>query len=187
MTQLLTSDSYIPTTSGAVTLPSITNNGDGSVTIGTGVFYLHDAYPGESHVNRYTIAGATFTLVDGYNNYIYADYNSGSPALKQTTDRSSFINTTTCAPVYTVYRNGTSLTILDWDTSGLSLPEKLLLRTINNKRFERDESIGGLILADSGSLHFTISAGTVWYGVNDQALSAIDSTVDTVKRYLWLS
>ena len=57
MTQLLTIDSYIPMTSGAVTLPSITNNGDGSVTVGTGTFYLHDAYPGESHCSLYTIVG----------------------------------------------------------------------------------------------------------------------------------
>lgn len=169
---------------GVVTKPSYTDNGDGSVTIGSGVYRLHSASTGNSVVLEYALAGGTFTLTDGVINYIYVSYNAGSPAVLHTVTRSDISSSylTTTSPIYTIYRAGTVLYYLDWDTSGLAAIEKLLLRIINTQRFQRES---GLALSDSGSQQFQITSGVVWYGLNNESLDAVDSATDDTNLMYW--
>lgn len=169
---------------GVISKPSYTDNGDGTVTIGSGEFQLYSTYSDESAPVRYTVSGGTFTLTDGAINYIYIDYNSGIPAIKHTTTRNDIASTylMTASPIYTIFRQGTTLFKLDWGQSGLGTAEKLVLRTINLHRYERES---GLALADAGSKHFTLTSGVVWYGLNNKSLDAVNSATDDVHYYYW--
>lgn len=170
---------------GVAAMPSLTDLGTGSVTVGSGTYQVCSSLSAPSQVQSFTLAGGTFALTDQALNYIYVDYNGGSPAVKWTTTRTDISDTmlVTASPIFTIFRDGTTLHYLDWDNSAIGLPEKMLLRTINSERFKREGD--GLILADEGSLHFGISSGWVWYGVHRKALSAFSSSVDTVRKCIW--
>lgn len=169
---------------GIETPPSLTDNGDGSIIVdGDGVYLMHSSKDETEFVVRRQLDGITQTLTDGVINYIYLDYNAGEPEIKWTTTRTDISDTmlVTASPIFTIFRYGTTLHYLSWDQAAIGLPEKILLRLINNDRFKAEPN--GLALADSGSQHFMVSAGTVWYGVNRQTLDAIDSSTDTILQF----
>ena len=159
-------------------------NGDGTVTVGDGVYSLYDNPNGTGAITSYPIAGNTFTLTDNSTNYIYADYNSGSPILKITTNRSDATsnNFTTAAPIFKVYRNGNNLDQLDLDETGNALAEKTLLRLLNTRQYERES---GLAISDAGSQHFDVSAGVVWYAAQPISLEVFHSASNTVHQYAY--
>lgn len=170
---------------GVETLPTLTDNGGGSVTIGdNGVYLVHSSQTTTGNVTRHALSGLTQTLTDGVINYIYVDYNGGSPAVKWTTTRTDISDTmlVTASPIYTIYRDGSDLHYLNWDNAAVGLPEKQLLRTINIHRFERES---GLALTDDGSQTFKVSQGYIWYGVNRQSLDEMTSDADRVTEYIW--
>jgi len=170
---------YIPYRySGTTSCPTYHDNLNGSVTIGNGYYSLSRSITAANLTSNYYLSGGTFTLTDNSINYIIANYNSGSPALQLTTNRSIIDgNFVSIVPVYTIYRSASSLIPLDWDESGLFLSEKLLNRIINNNRFERDVNYGGLILSEAATRTVIISAGKIWYGVKSQLLTAFNSSL----------
>lgn len=171
---------------GVVTLPSYTDLGNGSVTIGAGVYNLYSSTNGIGYyVNQYALNGGTFALVDGVINYIYVKYNSGSPIVSTTTVRSNISDSrlAQASPIFTIFRDGVTLHKLNWGTSAIGLPEAQLLKDINGHRFTRDSTVGGLLLTDSGSQHFKVSTGAVWFGTAQQPLLEFDSSIDTCFQY----
>lgn len=170
--------------SGVTSQPTYLDNGNGTVTVGDGVYSLYDNPNGTGVITSYPIAGNTFTLTDNSTNYIYADYNSGSPILKITTNRSEATsnNFTTAAPIFKVYRNGNNLDQLDLDETGNALAEKTLLRLLNTRQYERES---GLAISDAGSLHFDVSAGVIWYAAQPISLAVFHSASNTVHQYAY--
>ena len=170
--------------SGVTSQPTYLDNGDGTVTVGDGVYSLYDNPNGTGVITSYPIAGNTFTLTDNSTNYIYADYNSGSPILKITTNRSDATsnNFTTVAPIFKVYRNGNNLDQLDLDETGNALSEKTLLRLLNTRQYERES---GLAISDAGSQHFDVSAGVIWYAAQPISLEVFHSASNTAHQYAY--
>jgi len=169
---------------GVVTQPSYTDNGDGSVTIGSGVYNLYPDPTGAGLVKQYALLGGTFTLTDGATNYIYAAYNSGSPVVLSTTNRADFAGQyfTTDTPIYTLYRSGNLIYQLNFDTTGHASPEKTLYRLLDTRRFER---VSGMSLADAGNGTFTVTQGVVWYAITRTTLDAFNSSTDSTYLYYY--
>jgi hypothetical protein len=169
---------------GVVTQPSYTDNGDGSVTIGSGVYNLYPDPTGAGLVKQYALLGGTFTLTDGITNYIYADYNSGSPLVKVTTNPTDFFGQyfTSTTPIYTLYRSGTNIYELNFDTTAHASPEKTLYRLLDTRRFER---VSGMSLADAGNGTFTVTQGVVWYAITRTTLDAFNSSTDSTHLYYY--
>ena len=79
-----TSNAYadiLPKSHGVVTLPTITDNGNGSITLGTnGVCnFFTTADARGSLIKVACPTGATISMTDGSVNFVYADYNAGNP------------------------------------------------------------------------------------------------------------
>ena len=157
---------------GLTTTPSVTDNGDGTLTVAAGTARLYDNADFTGQIEEYSITGDTFTLIDAMTNYIVADYNSGSPIYKNTTNVLD-ITESDIIPVVTAYRHGLHVHYFDWDEMALGLSNKLHYRLIKTDRFARQS---GLILSESATRIINISDGIVWYGAQSVDLNAIASS-----------
>jgi hypothetical protein len=169
------------TSAGVVELPTFTDNGDGTVTIGSGRYALYDNtnYIGDATV--YTIEGATLSLTDNSANYILADYNSGLPVLTVVTSVPP-ANTTDSnrVPVFSLYRSGNDVHYFDWDHLSRGLAEKINQRLRRTDRFRIDNGLG---LTETPTRVINIGSGQVWAGANLISLDSIDSTSPEVHFY----
>lgn len=160
--------------------PTFTDNGDGSITFTSGLYCFYTNSSGIGKIKRFTLPGTTFTLTDNTNQYIVADYNAGSPTIYVTTDV-SVIDEITVIPVYTIYRRGTVLHILEWDSLGDALGNKTHKSIVKTQRFRTEP--GGLGLGEAATRLVTVGSGTVWHGAVSNSLSAFNSSVNT----MWLA
>lgn len=161
---------------GVVIAPSLTDNTDGSVTLGSGTYNLYSAANGTGVIKQYVIAGDTFTLTDQAENYVYADYNSGTPQLAVTTNRNILTHTTT-QTIFSIYRDGTTLVTLDWDGVGDALSNKLNRRNVYTDRFAVQTAP---VLGEVATRTVTVGSGIVWFGVINQSLDTFSSATDTL-------
>lgn len=161
-------------TAGTVVKPSFQDNGDGSVTIGSGTYMLYSNTGYSGTPVEYVIAGGTYSLTDNSANYILADYNNGNPHLivitavppPSTTDSDK-------VPIFSCYRSGNDIHYFDWDHLALGLAEKLNQRVRRTDRFHIDNGLG---LSETPTRVINIASGAVWAGANLIDLAAIDSS-----------
>ena len=165
---------------GAVTAPSITDNGGGSVTVGAIDVVLFDNATQVGTAKKYSLPALTVTLVDNATNYIIADYASGSPALANTTNV-NLINESSVVPIYTIYRSGSFLHIQSWDSLGNGLANKLHQSIVKTQRYRRES---GLALGETGTRNVTLGSGIVWTGANSLSLDAISTGTDNLFYFL---
>jgi hypothetical protein len=161
---------------GIVSAGAVTNNGDGTVTVGdtTVNFYDNSSWTGD--IYQEVVTGGTFTIVDDINSlsYVVVDYNAGSPTMRLTTTASD-IDGATVFPVITASRNGTNVCVLDWNSTGAGTTEKLFQKDTITKRFYVDTP---LVLDETGTNNVTVSSGSVWFGTKKTTLDAVDSSAD---------
>lgn len=159
--------------------PTLTDLGTGSITIGNnGLYNLYKDSNGLGVIRTFEITGFTNTaLTDGVTNYVVADYNSGTPIIHIITNV-SLINETTVIPLYTIYRQGTTLHTIDWDQLGLGLVNKIHNSIINTQRYRLES---GLALGEVATRTITVTAGEVWIGANKLTLGAFSSATDTCR------
>lgn len=166
--------STLVNSSGVYALPTITNNGNGTVTLGSGDYSFALDSSGLGPYQKFTIAGATYSFTDTTTNYIVANYNGGSPTITVLTSNST-INNQDVLPVFTIFRIGTHLDILNWDESAKGPSGKIIDRLVRTQRFAVET--GGLILGELPTRNVTITAGVVWNGLHKNILPAFDSSV----------
>jgi hypothetical protein len=101
----------LQTNIGVVQLPTVTKNIDGTITVGNdGIINLCETADGRGNIKQFTnIIGDTLTPIDNAINFLYADYNSGSPIYKISTTNQIFLTDNTLAPVIRISRHGTRL------------------------------------------------------------------------------
>ena len=161
----------------AGTAPSYTDNGNGSVTIGSADYVLFSSSTGAGLPQRYTIAGGTFTLTDQSQNYIIADYNSGTPNIHVTTDVTTIDNITT-APLFTIFRDGTTLHTTQWGAGANALANRLSLASVKTGgRFKWQE---GLTLGEVATRIVSITTGVIWLGPQSISLGSFNSNTNTM-------
>ena len=161
---------------GATTVPTFIDNGGGNITVNITNANLWDNTTFQGAAKNYTLASITQTLTDGVNNYIVGDYNGGSPIMRITTDVNE-ITESNIVPLLTVYRSGTTLHSLDWDSLGLGLANKVHQSIVKTQRYRRES---GLAISESGTRNVNVSAGVLWVGANKQNISSIASLTDNI-------
>ena len=164
-----------PLSAGIVSQPTFINNGDGTVTLGDAVVNLFIAADFNDKIQRFNVAGGTFTPLNNTNSYLVVDYNNGNPIYKIVASN-TLINESTIIPVYTFYRIDNSVLYLNWDRLGIGLSNKMHQRFVFTRRFERES---GLALSESTGRVVTIGSGVVWYGAVRNTLQAVVSNVDS--------
>lgn len=173
----------LPLSAGMLKAPGYTDHADGSITILAGDANLYSSADFTDGLALYAIASDTFTLTDGVTNYVVADYNSGSPIYANITNV-DLINTSTIIPVYTIFRNGNVLTLLDWDGLGSGLANRLHFRLVKTERF-RHES--GVALSEKNTRELAATSGIIWIGGNRISLDAADSATDSFSFFYHVS
>lgn len=159
--------------------PTYINNGSGNVTINACCVALFDNANYSGIANKYNLSPITETLTDGVVNYIIADYNSGNPIIRITTDV-SVIDESSVIPIFTILRTGNYLHTINWDNLGLGLPNKLHQSIVKTERYRREY---GLDLSEYGTRNLTLAAGKVWIGAHGVNLDAIASDTDNIFFY----
>ena len=158
---------------GCILKPSYSDNHDGSISIGNdGLYNLYRHADGSGLIRTFEISGDTFTLVDGSTNYVVADYNSGSEFIRVTTNVNE-ITETTVIPLYTIYRGGTRLHLIDWDSLGLALVNKIHQSIVKTQRYRLQS---GLELGEIPTRIITLTEGIVWVGANNFTLPEFSSS-----------
>ena len=168
---------------GVYTLPTLTKNGDGSITIGTdGVISFCKEADGRGDIVKLDCTtGNTLTLVDGTVNYIYCDYNGGSPVYASLLTPITFLSNATYSPVVRVTREGNVTHFEEYDEYGLMLSNKALFKDISLNQFERQS---GLMLGVEDNMIASISSGIAWFGVQYWSVSELSSgTIGDMYEY----
>jgi len=169
---------------GVITLPTITDNTDGTVSIGAGSCNFSVVADGDGAIVRLsTPAADPVSLIDGVTNYVYADYNSGTPTINVAVTPNDFLSDGRLVPLFRIIREGTDLHILDYDAYGLGLSDKMFFKDVALRAFERSS---GLVLSTAATRISTVSAGSAWFGVQLYTLDANVSGTSGELEYYYL-
>jgi hypothetical protein len=161
------------------------DNNDGTITLPNLIVSLFDDqnYSGTKKSLPVT-GGDTGTdfphLADGATNYIYVDYNSGSPEFVISQTEPNY-RRSDLAKYLTVYRDGNNLHVLDWEYEASGLPNKILDRLYEVNKFVKKNGSLKIALA-SPSLIITIGQGVVYNGIKKNILPSINSNDDVLFR-----
>lgn len=156
---------------------AITDNGDGTVDIDAGYALLRAT--ADPHSSLYAIEVAAqlgIALTDNSENYVYLDYNAGSPIWQVSTSRDSFNCLDKCIGYY-IYREGTALNIitaLEQNVDGNRKARRLFLKF---SKFIHAE--GGTQLGGTG-LSLTVTSGSFFYMLEEIPHLAFDTSVSGV-------
>lgn len=172
------STTSIQFSSGVNTTPVITDNLNGTITIGTGVYSLFANTDGTGRPKAYQVAGSTFTLVDNSTNFIYADYNTttGVATLQQTTVETG-LNDLTQVLVYSAYRQGAVLHPRTFDRWGIALANKINRSLYRTQRVRFEE--GGVLLGEDAGVNYSQQTATLT-GASGNASLVVNGTTYTV-------
>ncbi|NOR85400.1 hypothetical protein GQ473_04725, partial [archaeon] len=142
------------------------------VAAGTGIVKSTDSEIGPSLSFDFT--GVQNIILTGNNiNYIYLDYNVGTPQIVATTNRAS-IELNRHFIIGRVYKNGSTLHILN---AGVHLPN--LARNEHERLVERDGFTysSGAIISETGTLNLAVTDGVWFLGHNRLTTNALDSSI----------
>jgi len=171
---------------GTVSGGDLTDNHNGTIDIAAGEALLR-----ESASNLATLYSVTFPansgipLTNNSTNYIYVDYNSGSPIISQTTNSSDYNCWDKCH-LYTIFREGNQLAVLDGKQQNIDSNRNARKKSYETEDFKHVK--GGSVLGNSG-LYITVSSGAFYYAFNKITHPAFDTsvagvaTVNTLESY----
>lgn len=165
-------------------MPSIVNNGDGSVTLGTFDVDIFDNDAHRGRAKKYTVSGNTFTLTDNEPNYIVVNYNAGTPILVALTNgQYATINQSDILPVITISRTGNILHYFPngFGTYGNGLPNRLLDDIAKTRRLTKEA--GGINIVQRADRVVEITAGVGRLLIQPYAVDAFVS--GQANNFLW--
>lgn len=161
-------------------VPTFTDNGNGTITIPACSVALFNNSTFQDRIEKYTVAQLTnLLLTDNVINYVIIKYTNGIAAYDVTTNV-DLITESEVVPVFTIYREGTTLHSLNWDSLGKGLSNKLHQRFVKTQRFAVET---GLVISKNVSNEFFITAGKTWTGAVNLVLNAFNSTTDLCELY----
>ena len=166
---------YVPY-AGLLAQPTITDNGNGTITVGTAQAVLYATTDFSGKTKTYTIPSATLTPTDGVASTLAVNYNGGSPIY--TIEIQGSLNWSSVTPVQTINRTGNEIYMLNWDSISAGMPEKTVLRLVKTERFARES---GIMLSEAGIRNITITSGVAWNGITRYSLNAANSSTDVTE------
>lgn len=168
--------------SGVITGGGITDDTDGTITVAAGTGTIRATDSDVAQILFFDWAsenGANVALTDNAMNYIYVQYNAGSPQVVRLGALESDYNTNVF--LGTVYRSGTTLYINDYTSQDVGDHARRMLARMNEV-MPFDHASGG-VSSDGGSLAIDVSAGVWWAGLNRFTTTAVDTSIDQYTRW----
>ena len=170
--------------SGKISGGTFTTNGDGSCTVAAGTGLIRATDSDVAQVMFFDWAeDATVSLTDGNTNYIYVDYNSGTPVVDSTVTKADCSNRD-CILLGKIYREGNTLHEVE---AGMVVTEfaKRTLGYLTNKHGEVVRT-SGFVVAESGERYITTTNGVLYAGLTMLTTTGIDTTgADTFETYYY--
>lgn len=167
-------------------IPTITDNGDGTVNIGSGGRVIGKTLAADGSPTGFFAIPATnnLALIDNDINFIYVCYNGGSPEVR--TSNTPLSDERDCIGIQIAFRSGTELHIASYGSDGFSL-----LNLLSNR--EADIALGqgspatwayGVIAGDTGARYVTLSEGKFYASLRPGAVRAFDTSgADDFEQY----
>lgn len=166
---------------GAVSGFAFTNNGDGTANIALGVAWLRIAVSPFAQMNKYTLSALTNqAFTDNTTNYVYANYNAGTPIISVTTDINQ-INTLTTTLMYSVVRVGTSLYYQSTIGQNIDSNGKLRRRQLTIEKF----AYGNGAIISATNRKPVLTAGNFFTGLTQLSTPAFDCNVADTFTYVY--
>ncbi|KKM73893.1 hypothetical protein LCGC14_1405840, partial [marine sediment metagenome] len=155
----------------------ITDNGDGSATVAAGTAWAK-ATDSDAALGKFFdfSADANVALTNLATNYVYLDYNAGTPQIVVSTDILTHGFKQDHIHIATIFRNGTTLHFHEEDTIGIGRINRADMRLLELRDAER---ASGLVTSDGGSLALSITSGVIYEGLNRHTTSVDGSTWST--------
>jgi len=170
--------------SGLISGMAMTEGASYAVDVAAGTAALASADdPNARTIYPFNFAGAsTAVIADGTTRYVAIEYNGGTPqiVLSATSDLDRY----DAFPLGWVTREGTTLHITNAPQHIVGIPHRIghTLREVWG--FRRADSLGGLVIGNTGTRNPTLSAGEMYFGLNEFEVSAVDcSAAGTFSRY----
>lgn len=163
--------------------PTFNDNGDGTGTISGCTIAIRDNSNHSGYIREYSVSGQTFTFIDGEQEYIIVNYNSGTPIYQKT---SVMPNGSDRSLIYVVWRVGLTLHSADQDSIGLGLPNKQNSRLLNTEPYAVS-SLGGLVISESTSPSprtILVSSAIVYMGNNPINVLSFNSSIDNMYKVI---
>jgi hypothetical protein len=174
--------SNVTQSAGLGTGGAISDNGDGSVTVaaGTGIIKTTDSNVGANVLFNFA-EDTNVSLSDNALNWVYVDYNAGTPAIAATT---TFTNMDfhTQFPVGNVYREGTEIHIVPASQQISDFARLVFERSWEIDRVKR---ASGLSISETGTRNVAYSAGVLYAGLARIPLTAFDTAVADTFSYFY--
>jgi len=120
--------------------------------------------------NTYTVG--SHALTDNAINYIYLDYNGGSPQIVHDDD-GGFLYTYDHIVLGCAYRHGTHCHIINSTWAGLDAAHMIKMRAYES--FGAQRAAPGLMTTDSASQTIEVTAGILWVGLTRQQTLSFDT------------
>lgn len=168
--------------SGYVTGGVISDNGDGTVATTAMKGYIRADSSSISEIKSFDVgADNSVTLTDESLNYVYCDYNSGTPAIDATTDVTSLDHTSQFV-VGMVYREGTEVHITQAGQNINNFIHKSYYYSWEHDGIER---ASGAVISETGTRNLAVTAGVFYWALTRITTSAVDTSSTDTFTYVY--
>jgi hypothetical protein len=165
------------------TLPTFTENSDLTIDIGSCEVSMYATSDHTGNIDTYTVAAASgLSVPSNQLSYVIVELESDGTAVFDVITDVSLINESNVLPIYTMYNDTEEIHVLDWDSLGDGLANKLNKRFVKTQRFARES---GFALSEFGTRNLQLTAGVLWNGAVEHDLEAVDSTSSDSKMLLY--
>ncbi|MEA2036139.1 MAG: hypothetical protein U9O94_01420 [Nanoarchaeota archaeon] len=178
--------SNIAQSSGIISGFTITDSGGGEIDVAAGTGIIKSSTTSISQNLFFDYAGQTNQniLTDNSMNFIYIDYNSGTPIVKATVTRSN-INQKDEIGIGRLYRSGTNLKIL---SGGVQIDND------TGRTYKRLGAVDGFIRASGASTtadaggndRIVTGSGSLYYGLTPLTVPGMDTTAGGGDTFTYL-
>jgi hypothetical protein len=168
---------------GIVSGGGITDDTDGTITVAAGTGFIRATNSDTAALLSFDFAaeaGANVTLTDDDLNYIYIEYNAGSPRTIATTTERTDYNTNIF--LGTVYRDGTTLHITQIPIYTGNVNRQAYRFHVETDGLKR---ASGSIISATGTRNFAITSGVWWVGMDRFTIAAIDTSAAGTFTYYY--
>lgn len=152
---------------------TITDSGSGEIDVAAGTGYIKTTDADLGVLTAFDWSAETnLSLTDNNTNWIYIDYNAGSPQVGITTTLSN-IDLHTEIIIGRVYRDSTTLHIVNTGQDIADYYRKDCYKDFEVNGFQR---ASGAVLGETGTRNVTVTASVLYCGHNRLTTSAIDTS-----------